>query len=187
MMAQTDNELMRRAGQGELPAYRQLVVRHLSRSVGFAQRMLGSRADAEDVVQDVFLKVWEQAPSWRPRAAFSTWLYRVLYNACLDHKRKVVPFAAVEMEQIEDSAPSPASQCEQSQQVRQVQKALAVLPERQRAALVLSYYDELSNQAAAEVMGVALGAFQQLLFRARQALREKMVDEPSEKRNGRTG
>ena len=187
MMAQTDHELMRRAGQGELPAYRQLVARHLDRSVAFSQRMLGSRADAEDVVQEVFLKVWEQAPSWQPRAAFSTWLYRVLYNACLDHKRKVVPFTVVEMEQLEDSSPTPDRQCEQSQQARQVQQALALLPARQRSALVLSYYDELSNQAAAEVMGVALGAFQQLLFRARQALRENMAQEALERKNGRTG
>ena len=180
----TDHELMRRIAGGDSGAYRVLLGRYLSVSVRFAERMLASRAEAEDIVQEAFFKVWSGASAWQPRAKFSTWLYRVIFNACIDHKRKVIRFAAVDLAAVEDNAPSALEVLSQQQQAAQVREALAVLPERQRAALILSYYEGLGNQEAADILGVPLGAFQQLLFRARQGLRRHLIGEGEEQKNG---
>ena len=79
---------MQRIARQDAAAYRMLVARHLNFCVRFAERMLGSRADAEDVVQEVCLRIWNDAGKWKPEAKFTTWLYRVMTNACIDHKRK---------------------------------------------------------------------------------------------------
>ena len=180
----TDHDLMTRIGLQDVQAYRELVARHLAPSVRFAERMLASRADAEDIVQEAFFKVWQQASNWQPRAKFSTWLYRIIYNACIDHKRKVIRFASVEMEELADSALSATDHIIQNEEARSVKVALATLPERQRAAIVLSYYGELANQEAADILGVGLHAFQQLLFRGRAALRAQLIDKGRETANG---
>ena len=169
-----DHLLVLRVARGNLQAFQELVRRHLNRCVAVAERMVGNRQDAEEIVQEVFLKVWHEAARWQPRAKFSTWLYRVLVNACIDHVRKVVPLAAVELDGIPDGSPSADDRLISAQRSRWVQRALQRLPERQRAAVVLSYYEELSNQEAADALGLSLGAFQQLLFRAKQNLKNDL-------------
>jgi len=158
-------------------AYRELVGRHLNRSVKIAERVLGNRQDAEDVVQETCLKIWREAPHWKPRAKFSTWLYRVLLNACLDRKRKVVPIMTDDLEGIIDHHPIAEDLMMGRQRSEGVRVALEQLPVRQRAAIVLNYYEEMSNQEAADSMGIGLGAFQQLLFRAKQNVRTFLVGE----------
>jgi len=166
-----DHALMLRIAGADMLAYRELVDRHLDRSVRVAERMLGNRQDAEDIVQEVCLKVWKEAPRWRPQAKFSTWLYRVLVNACIDWRRKVVPFVDTDMDGIEDGRCGDDERLIEQEDSRRVRDALQTLPARQRAAVVLSYYEELTNQQAADVLGLTLGAFQQLLFRAKQKLK----------------
>jgi RNA polymerase sigma-70 factor, ECF subfamily len=180
----SDHALMHKAGKGDIASYRLLVLRHINRSVAFAERMLGSRQDAEDVVQDVCMTVWNEAPRWQPKAQFSTWLYRVLYNACLNYRRKHIPFAAVEMELLVDDAPSADEVLIEQQRGEKVRQCLQKLPERQRAALILSYYEECSDQQAADALGISLGALQQLLFRARQNLRQSLPVKQMEQSNG---
>jgi len=169
-----DHDLLQRVAQGDLCAYRELVGRHLNRGVKVAERMLGNRQDAEDVMQEVCLKVWKEAPRWKPQAKFSTWLYRVVVNASLDRRRRTMPMAAQELDEIPDAQPIAEERMMGLQRSEQVKQALQRLPNRQRAAVVLSYYEDMSNQEAADAMGVALGAFQQLLFRARQNLRDSL-------------
>jgi RNA polymerase sigma-70 factor (ECF subfamily) len=94
----TDHELMRRIARKDKAAYRELVGKYLNFCVRFAERMTGNRADAEEIAQDVCLKVWNEAERWQPQAKFSTWLYRVMTNRCIDYKRKVVPFGAIDAE-----------------------------------------------------------------------------------------
>ena len=171
----TEQELMQRIAGGDTAAYRELVTRHLTLSLRFTQRMVGIRADAEDIVQEAFFKLWTTAASWQPRAKISSWLYRVLYNACMDHHRKVIHFSHQAIEQIVDDTPSPEEILGEDQQARRVRFALARLPDRQRAALVLSYYEELSDHEAASVLGISTGAFEQLLFRARAKLRAALT------------
>ncbi len=170
-----DRLLIQRVAQKNLLAFRELVGKHLHRCVKVAERMVGNRQDAEEIVQEVCLKIWNEAERWQPKAKFSTWLYRVLLNACIDHTRKIVPFAAVELETIADESPAVDDMLISGQSARRVRQALQRLPERQRAAVVLSYYEEMSNQEAADTLGMTLGAFQQLLFRAKQHLKGDLL------------
>ncbi|MEZ0224089.1 MAG: sigma-70 family RNA polymerase sigma factor [Alphaproteobacteria bacterium] len=180
-----DHLLMRRVARKDAQAYRALVGKYLSFCVRFAERMTGNRQDAEEIAQDVCLKIWNEAGRWQPQAKFSTWLYRVVMNRCIDYKRKVVPLGVVDAETIADGAPSADDEMMREQQAVRVRLALKQLPERQRAAIILSYYEGVTNQEAADAMGMQLGAFQQLLFRARQGLKEKLIEERLEMKNGR--
>jgi RNA polymerase sigma-70 factor (ECF subfamily) len=173
-----DHALILRIAAKDMGAYRALVDKHIPTSLRFAERMLGNRSDAEDVMQDTCLKIWNEAPRWKPQARFSTWLYRVVYNACIDQRRKKIPVSDVALERFADTAINADATIMQRQASEQVRGAMTRLPERQRAALILCYYEELSNQQAADVLGVNLGTLQQLLFRARQNLKELLMPLP---------
>ena len=180
-----DHLLMRRVARKDAQAYRELVGKYLNFCVRFAERMTGSRQDAEEIAQDVCLKIWNEAARWQPQAKFSTWLYRVVMNRCIDYKRKVVPLTVIDTEALADGARAADEEMMREQQALRVRLALKQLPERQRAAVILSYYEGVTNQEAADAMGMQLGAFQQLLFRARQSLKEKLIEEKLEMKNGR--
>lgn len=173
-----DEALLRAAGGGDRDAFAALVERHLGRAIAIAGRMLGSRADAEEVAQEAFLRVWQKAPDWRDDggAKFSTWLHRVLVNLCIDRKRRrpTVPLDAIE-EPADESADSYDRVARRERQAR-VASALAALPDRQRAAVVLSYYEGLSNGAVAEALDVTVGAVESLLVRARRTLAAALQD-----------
>ena len=172
----SDHELILCVARRDIVAYRELVSRHLGRCMKVAERVLGNQQDAEDVVQEACLKIWNDADKWRPKAKFSTWLYKVIVNACLDRRRKIVPLAVADLEfVIDDKLGADEIMIEEERWVS-VRNALQRLPDRQRVAVVLSYYEGLSNQEAADAMGVLLGAFQQLLFRAKQKLKEELID-----------
>lgn len=170
-----DDVLLMCAGTGNQRAFKVLVSRHLQRAISLARRMTGSATEAEDVAQEAFLRVWQKASAWRSGdARFSTWLYRVVVNLCLDRRRKK-PLAPLEAAgDPSDPAPSVELKLVEDQRTRMVTEALATLPDRQRTALVLSYYEEMSNIAAAEVLGVSVSALESLLVRARKALRAEL-------------
>src|ERR1700752_4436656 len=133
-----DLELVRRAGAGDGPACAALVDRHLARVTGLAGRMLGNRADAEEVAQEVFLRVWQQAHKWRSgEARFSTWLHRVTLNLCHDRLRRRRETSLDAAGDPPSGEPPPGSNLQRSAVVARVQAALAELPERQREAILL--------------------------------------------------
>jgi RNA polymerase sigma-70 factor (ECF subfamily) len=171
----SDDELLVRAGTGDERAYRALVDRHLRRILALARRMTGNAAEAEDVAQEAFIRAWQKASGWRRgEAQFSTWLYRVVVNLCLDRRRRK-PFAPIEAAgDPPDPAPGAELRLVEDERSRIVAEELRALPDRQRAALVLSYYEELSNAAAADVLGISISALESLLVRARRALRERL-------------
>ena len=171
-MDDSDETLMLRAGTGDRAACERLVERHLGRIVGFAQRTLGSRTDAEDAAQDVFLRVWAAAPRWRKGAArFGTWLYRVAMNVCLDRLAKKRETLTDELPEIVDPGPEPLVALHAAQVGQHVNAALATLPETQRIAVTLCHYQGLRNSEAAEVMGVSVEALESLLARGRRTMR----------------
>ncbi len=169
---------MARVATGDRVAFGQLVDRHVDRALRLAQRMLGSRADAEDAVQEVFLKIWRKAERWRAgRAAFSTWLWRIVVNQCLDQRRKP---GGVSLEAIAEPADERADQetaIAVAEREAGVAAAVAALPERQRAAIALVYGAGASNAEAAEALGLSVGAVEQLLVRARRSLRAQLIEE----------
>jgi len=172
---ESDETLMARAGTGDQRAYAALVERHLPRTYALARRVLAGGADAEDVAQEAFLRVWTQAPSWSPDGArFTTWLYRVTMNLCIDRRRKVVPLPLETAGDPIDPEPGAFRARHRSEMTEAVEAALAELPETQRAALVLTYYEELSNPETAAVLGTTVGAVESLLVRARRTLKARL-------------
>jgi RNA polymerase sigma-70 factor (ECF subfamily) len=134
--------------------------------------MLGNRSDAEDAAQDVFLRVWSNAPRWKPQAArFTTWLYRVAMNVCLDRIAKKREVPADDLPEPSDPRPEPSAVLLASDLARHVSAALTKLPDAQRIAVTLCHYQGLRNSEAAEVMNVSVEALESLLARARRALR----------------
>lgn len=175
MQDASDEELVALIGGGDRRAYHVLVERHGRRVLALARRMMRNLAEAEEVSQEAFLRVWQKAGEWQPRGAkFTTWLYRVVMNLCLDRKRKP-SFAPIEAAgDPADERPSAETQLARSQRDRLVQAALQALPERQRAALALSYYEGLSNAEAAAALELSVSALESLLVRARRALRQEL-------------
>lgn len=177
-----DIELLTRIGNNEPQAVDEMVSRKLPRLLALAGRLLGDADEARDVAQESFLRIWKHAASWRAgQARFDTWLHRVALNLCYDHlrRRKERPWAdADELPEVIDPAPRPEEQLEASARSAQMEAALAALPERQREAIVLQYYQELSNIEAAALMNISVDALESLLSRARRNLRSYLA-EPS--------
>ena len=177
-----DHELMAAVGRREGPAFARLVERHYGWALGFTDRMLGARGEAEDLVQTAFLRVWQGAARWEPNARFSTWLYRVLYNLCMDQFRasKAGTSEPLDGELAATMADERAGSEERvsgMQRDARVRAALADLPARQRAALVLCYYEERSQAEAAALLGVSEGALESLLSRGRGTLKKWLRDD----------
>jgi RNA polymerase sigma-70 factor (ECF subfamily) len=172
-----ENRLMRAIADGDRAAFVRLMDLHGSFALTLAARLTNSAADAEEVAQEAFLRVWRQAPDWRPAAGarFRTWLYRVVINLCLDRRRRR-PFLALD-DIAEPEAPDPdgLTRMTEVEGTHLVRSALSELPDRQRTALALSYFDGLSAARAAETMGVSVTALEALLVRGRRGLREALA------------
>ena len=173
-----DEELMLASGRGDREAFAQLVRRHLGRSNAIAVRMLGSAAEAEEVVQEAFLRVWQKAPSWREDggARISTWLARVIVNLCIDRRRRARSVPLEEVPEMPDTSPGADETLALEERRQRVAAALAELPDRQRAAMVLSYYEGLSNAEVAGALETSIGAVESLLVRARRSLASLLAD-----------
>ncbi|WP_293901564.1 RNA polymerase sigma factor [Phenylobacterium sp.] len=176
-MGDPDEELLSRVATGDPAAVRALVARKLPRLLSLAGRILGDRQEAQDVAQEAFLRVWKQAPKWRPGAArFDTWLHRVALNLCYDRLRRRREVAYADPPERADEGPGPDRGLMAADTGRRVGAALAALPDRQREAIVLCHYQELGNIEAAAVMGVSVEALESLLGRGRRALRAALAD-----------
>jgi len=173
----SDDALALRAGRGDRLAASRLIARHSSRVYAVCVRMMGDRASAEDAAQETFLKLWRSADRWKPgRAKFETWLYRVAANACIDRLRQRRPEAPAEdAPEIADEAPLADQGLVAAERRRAVEAALASLPDRQRIAIVLCHYQELSNAEAAAALEVSVDALESLLARARRSLKESLA------------
>ena len=168
-----DAELLQAIAGGDRSAFDRLSRRHLDRAYGVALRMTGSRADAQDVVQDVFLRLWQRPDAWRPgQAQFSTWLYRVVVNRCLDLKRRPRGTDLDSVEEPQDPDANAEDSLLDAERSRALDSAVNQLPERQKAAIVLTYTAGLRNAEAASAMDISVKAFEALLVRAKRELRD---------------
>ena len=175
-----DVELLARIGNNEPEAVKEMVSRKLPRLLALASRLLGDAEEARDVAQESFLRIWKNAGNWRSgQARFDTWLHRVTLNLCYDRLRsRKEQLSGDDRQQIEsvDSSPSPEEQLQAQAHSDQMASALAALPDRQRQAIVLQYYQELSNIEAAAVMEISVDALESLLSRARRNLRSYLAE-----------
>lgn len=173
----SDDALVARAGRGDRLAASRLIARHTPKVLAVCARVLGDRTAAEDAAQETFLKLWRTADRWKPGAAkFETWLYRVATNACIDRLRQRRPEAPEEdAPDLADAAPLADAAMIARERTRAVERALATLPDRQRMAIVLCHYQELSNAEAAAVLALSVDALESLLARARKSLKESLA------------
>lgn len=166
-----DDALMARYAAGDPRVAATLADRHLGRVFALAVRMLGDAPEAEDVTQEAMLRLWRIAPRWEPgRAQVSTWLYRVAANLCTDRLRRRRGVSLEAAPEPEDETPGAEAQLMAADRARALDAALARLPERQRAAIVLRHFEGLANPAIAEVLETSIEAVESLLARGRRAL-----------------
>lgn len=174
MLDLPDESLLALAGRGRQDAFEVLVRRHQRTVAGLAWRFTGSRADAEDVAQDVFLAVWGSASRWRPEAKFTTWLYRVTVNACLGFRRKRRPEIDEELDARPGAGAAPVDAVARDEERRAVEEAVQALPPNQRIALLLKRFEGRSHREIAEAMGATVAAVESLLQRAYASLRDRL-------------
>lgn len=172
----TDESLMRLIRQGSHQAFAILVRRHTDRFFASAYRMTSNAGEAEDLVQDAFLKIWHKPDLWKEDrgAKFTTWFYRILVNQNIDRLRKtqkMVPEDTV-LPFLSDGKDSPEDMAVMTEEQMGLERALSALPERQKTALTLCFYEGLSNAEAADAMGVKIKALESLLMRAKTGVRE---------------
>jgi RNA polymerase sigma-70 factor (ECF subfamily) len=164
--------LVARVAAGDRHAFTALMSRHLPVIESFALRTLGDRHGAQDVTQEVMLRLWQRASHFdAKRGRLSTWLHQIAYNLCMDGFRRGARESATGF------APEPAVEPAYDHDPS-VHHALAALPENQRTALVLTYYQSLTNREVADIMGLSVRALESLLVRARKRLRRIMRDMP---------
>jgi RNA polymerase sigma-70 factor (ECF subfamily) len=170
-----DEILMSRVSQGDHDAFSSLVHRHTPRMYALARRIGVLPTEAEEIVQEAFLRVWVNAATWSPqKGTFAVWVGRIVVNLCIDRRRqdRYEPWG-------DDEPPVEAADLEsvlsREQQSEQIASAVDELPVRQRTALVLCYYEGFSNAEAAEILDISVGALEALLVRARRTLRERLA------------
>jgi RNA polymerase sigma-70 factor (ECF subfamily) len=172
--ADDDAHLLAAFARGDRGAARSLTDRHLPRAYRFALRVLGDRADAEDVAQETMLRLWQQAAHWRPgEARVSTWVYRVTANLCTDRLRRRRTRGTVDLDAAgdpPDGAPGPEARLHSAARTAALEAALATLPDRQRQAVVLRHIEGLGNPEIAEVLGIGVEAVESLTARGKRAL-----------------
>ena len=174
----SDEALLVRFGNGDPSVAAELTRRLAPRVLSLATRVLGSRAEAEDVTQEAMIRLWKIAPEWRSgEARVTTWLYRVGMNLCIDHKRKARG-GHVDLDAIPeppDPAAGAAEALQEGARRDALQEALMTLPERQRQAVMLRHIEELTNPEIAGIMDISVEAVESLTARGKRTLAKALA------------
>lgn len=184
MVIDSDLELMLRVRRGDEESFGELLRRYRAPLVGFFSRMVRDRALAEDLAQEVFLRVYKSRHRYEPNARFATWLYRIATNLALnairDRRGEVGPTGNEEREEetqaerVIDPRPSAERQLMQSDRERLIRQAVEALPETQRLAVILHKYQEVEYRQISKVLSVSESAVKSLLYRAYETLRFRL-------------
>jgi RNA polymerase sigma-70 factor (ECF subfamily) len=184
----SDAHLVSRALEGELPAFERLVSRYQNKIVGYAARMLSDTDEAEDVAQEVFIKAYRSLDSFRGDAMFSTWLYRITTNLCIDRLRakKRRPQQAYSLDEpydkeddkggreIADFSAEPTREVEREELRRRVREVMAEMPEKMRTILIMCDMQGMAYEEIAKVLDCPLGTVKSRLFHARADLGRRL-------------
>lgn len=181
-----DLALMQRVCTGDMEAFERLVEIHQRRVVGTVAKMIGDDQDAEDISQQVFLRVWKSARKYRPSAKFTTWLFTITRNLVFNElrRRKRHPTHSIDAEESGDHSSHSVREAEtknpdqsflQAEMQDAIQRAIDDLPEPQRLAVVLRRYEEMPYEEIAVVLNLSVSAVKSLLFRARTQLRSSLA------------
>ena len=164
---------------GEREAFDVIVERHRRTIYQVCYRFVGNHEDASDLTQETFVRAWRGLPSFKGQAALSTWLYRIAVNQCLNR----VSVKRPEMEPIEadrfidPSAEEPGAELLRAEQAAAVRRAIATLPDKQRATLILRAYHDLSHQQIADILGSSVGTVKANFFHALANLKKRLRSE----------
>ena len=168
---QRDAELLARFSKGDRAAALALTSRLAPVVFAQAFRMLGDRAEAEDVTQESLLRLWKAAPGWdATRAKITTWLYRVTSNMCIDCLRKSNRNSGDEVPEVADETPGIDLKLQATARAQALQHALQTLPDRQRQAMILRHIEDLSNPEISDIMEISVEAVESLVSRGKRAL-----------------
>lgn len=179
-----DVALMERTKGGDHEAFQQLVERHQAAVLGTVAKMLGNASEAEDIAQQVFIRLWKSAKRYKRKAKFTTFLFTITRNLVFNETRKKSrrhTFSLEEREENTHSEPagdpsvSPINELLHEELRIAVDKAIESLPEKQRLALILRRYENLSYEEIAEITELSVSAVKSQLFRARTTLRELLA------------
>ncbi len=181
-----DKDLMTLIQTGDHQAFSILVKRHTQIFFNLAFRTVHNESDAQDVVQNCFLKLWQKPHMWSDKkgAKFTTWFYRVVLNACEDFRRNKARHTHKDITDYAEIYGEHASQERGlivTEEQAELESAIADLPERQKKALNLVVYQELKQKEAADVLGVGVKALESLLSRAKSTLRARMTHKQERK------
>jgi RNA polymerase sigma-70 factor (ECF subfamily) len=168
----SDLELLALTASGDQDAFAQLVRSHQSRVFNLGYRFSRDRQDAEDLAQEVFFKVWKYARTFKGRSAFSTWLYRLTVNTCLNYrqKKKIATEPLPLFGDLQAKTLAAGEEIVSRERENLLNKALNALPARQKMVLILANFEGKSYEEIAAIMEVSIAAVETLLFRARQNL-----------------
>lgn len=184
----SDEQLMQLIGEKSEEAFSHLLSRHKNLVYGTIFKLLGPySAEAEDLAQDVFIKLWKAAPSYRPEAQFTTWLLTICRNSVFTQlkksQRRKTETLEINGQEGEGESPhpdlamqTPAAHLLQAELAQKLQAAIAQLPLNQREALTFKQQEQLDYEEIAKIMGVSVSSVKSLLFRARETLREKLKE-----------
>ncbi|AIE86205.1 sigma-70 family RNA polymerase sigma factor [Fimbriimonas ginsengisoli] len=188
-MAERDQEdqiLVNRAQQGDRAAFNVLVRKHEAKAYQYAFRLTRSADEAADVVADAFVRVYNAIGNFKGQSAFSTWIYRIVTNCYLDARKKdkgrttslestiITEDGEIER-QIEDPSPNPHQEMELSERDERVQEAISMLPDYQRAMIVMYHSEEMSYEDISAALDLPIGTVKSRLNRARISLRDILV------------
>ncbi len=185
---QDDGVLFLLFQQGNNSCFEKILQKYKKPLVNFIYRIVGDITDAEDLAQEVFLKIYVNKDKYKPKANFSTWLYKIAINVCIDHKRKYKnKFQIISLddpiktedgeiikETIDLSQDPPDKKVEQEEINKKILSFLLSLPEKQRIALTLKVYENKSYKEISEILGCSVSSVESLIFRARQMLKRKI-------------
>lgn len=183
-LAELDDEtLIAKSRDGDEGAVRTLVARHMDEAYRIAYRMVGHRAQAEDIAQDVLMRMLTYKQGWFSQASFHTWMRRAVINRGIDEYRKRRPSTNLDdAGELTSGDPSQEQQMMTSEAESRVAAGVLALPDRQRAAITLCFYENMGLSEAAEVLKTSVGAVESLLHRAKATLRERLQgDDPQSK------
>jgi RNA polymerase sigma-70 factor (ECF subfamily) len=180
-----DVALMEKIARGDEKAFRQLIERHQHAVIGTVARMLNDPHEAEDIAQQVFVRVWNAAAKWKPEAKFTTYLFTIARNLVFNESRRRSRKKEISLDQQEENNPAltqadggmqPDQGIEKRELHQSIDRAIAALPEQQRMAVVLRTFEGLDYEDIARALDTSVSSVKSLLFRARASLRESLSD-----------
>jgi len=188
-MLDSDASLMLKFKNGDISSFEKLLQKHKERIINIIYQFIGERNEAEDLAMEVFLRVYQAAKSYEPKAKFTTWLYKITTNLCLNAIRKKTKLQTISLskpvstgegkeeeliEKIADAAPSPQQILEKKERNTLIRKAIDSLSAKQRMAIILQIYEGLSYKEISRILGCSVKSVERRLYWARTNLKEKL-------------